>query len=158
MLELDPKTIPNRDIEITESFLERNDPLTILLSVSTLRAALAVPGAVDSDVREALESIIKTYRTRQSGLIYESRPNNPVAGALQQHLQAAIESFQQRMQQQAGMATIRDADLLGVLVFLQRFELQWSNGRPRGRAFISFLLAKFGTPVERSAAPALVQP
>lgn len=159
-VQLDPATVPNRDIEITEAFLERNDPLIIMLSVSTLRAAFSVPNAVDSDIREALEAIIKTYRTRQSGLIYESRPNNPIAAHIQQGIQQQLEDFQKRLQEQTGMSTLRDSDVLGVLVFLQRFELQWSNGRPRGRSFLSWLLNQFGQPATEQAAPApaIVQP
>ena len=43
---------------------------------------------------------------------------------------------------------MRDADLLGVLVFLQRLELQHNNGRRRGRAFFDFLRATF--PADRA--------
>jgi len=41
------------------------------------------------------------------------------------------------------MQTLRDADVLGALVFLQRLELQHNNGRRRGRAFVDFLRAYF---------------
>ena len=37
------------------------------------------------------------------------------------------------------MHTVRDADVLGVLVFLQRLEMRYNNGRRRGRAFRDFL-------------------
>jgi hypothetical protein len=37
------------------------------------------------------------------------------------------------------MSTIRDSDVLGVLVFLQHLELQLNNGRRRGRAFLDAL-------------------
>lgn len=161
-VKLERSQIPNLDVEVTESFLERNEPLLTVLSVSLLQGALSVPNVVDSDVREALEAIIKTYRTRQSGLIYESRPANPIAGAMQQHLQTTIAQLQERMQQQTGMNTIRDADILGVLVFLQRFELQWANGRRRGRSFISLLLNRFSTGApqaeQQQQAPSIIQP
>ena len=42
-------------------------------------AALDTPGAVDYDVREALEALIRTYRTLESGVYYESVPANPLA-------------------------------------------------------------------------------
>ena len=37
------------------------------------------------------------------------------------------------------MTKTRDADVLGLLVFLQRFELDRNNGRRRGRAFLDAL-------------------
>ena len=37
------------------------------------------------------------------------------------------------------MTRTRDADLLGLLVFLERLELDRDNGRPRGRAFLDVL-------------------
>ena len=42
-------------------------------------------------------------------------------------------------QQQLGMTRTRDADVLGILVFLQHFELDRNNGRKRGRAFLDAL-------------------
>lgn len=143
MIQLDPSTIPNKDIRVSEEFLQTNDRLLAFCSYSLLAAAMATPDAVDRDVRDALEAIIKTYRTRQSGLIYESRPSNLIAGAIQQRLQTSIDDMLKKVQEQTGMNTIRDADILGVLVFLQRFEMQWTNGRPLGRAFISYLLAQY---------------
>jgi hypothetical protein len=156
-VEIDPASIPNADIRVTEEFLEKQQELVTFLSMALLNAAGSTPGAVDMDVREALEAMIKTHRTRQSGLIYESRPANPLAGAIQQRLQAEIDQFQQAMQQRTGMSVLRDTDVLGVLVFLQRFELQLSNGRPRGRAFLSLLMQQFAAnrPAET---PSLIAP
>ena len=37
------------------------------------------------------------------------------------------------------MTKTRDADVLGVLVFLQHFDLDRDNGRRRGRAFLDAL-------------------
>jgi hypothetical protein len=37
------------------------------------------------------------------------------------------------------MSKTRDADVLGMLVFLERVELDRNNGRPRGRAFLDLL-------------------
>ncbi len=139
---LDPNDVPNKDIQVTEEFLSRNDELVLLLSRFLLAAAVNTPGAADQDIRDALEAIVKTYRTRQSGLIYETRPQNPLAGAILQALTANLAEYQQALQRQSGMSTLRDADVLGVLVFLQRVSVHWNNQRPRGRSFISFLLKR----------------
>jgi len=41
------------------------------------------------------------------------------------------------------MTKTRDADILAVLAFLQRLELDHNNGRKRGRAYLDFLRAFF---------------
>ena len=105
--ELDPDEIPNKDIEITDRFLRQNEQLFLGVAGALLEAA-AQTSAVDNDVREAFAAMIKTHLTLESGIIYESRSNNPYASAIQQHLNAAIEQFRQEAAQQAGVTTIRD--------------------------------------------------
>ena len=41
------------------------------------------------------------------------------------------------------METLRDADVLGVLVMFQRVEYTHNNGRPRSRAFLEMLCREF---------------
>jgi hypothetical protein len=139
---IDPAEMPNRDVEVTEEFLNEHDPLLAFLSEAVLGCALRTEGAVDADVREALAAIIKTYRTRQSGLIYETRPANPIAANVQKLLTERIEELQKALTEQTGMTTLRDAEFLGIFVFLHRIALHWDNRRPRGRSFLSFLLAR----------------
>ena len=59
-------------------FLHENEELLVFLGRGIMRAALEAD-AVDNDVREALEALIRTYRTLQSGVYYETRPSNPLA-------------------------------------------------------------------------------
>lgn len=141
--EPDPETLPNRDIELKEEFLEKIDELLEAVSQMLLSAALQTPGAVDRDVQTALEAMIRTYRTKESGLIYESRPDNPIAGMVQQRMQADIEQYSQALTRERGMTAVRDADVLGALVFLQRLALYFDNSRSRGRSLISYLLHRF---------------
>jgi hypothetical protein len=112
---------------------------------------------VDSDVRESLDSLIRTYRTLQSGLYYESRPANLVAAAIQQKIQDAIQELRKQLSEK-GASSIRDAEILGVLVFLERVGLHRNNGRPKGRSFIDYLRANFPQQQESPAnAPSLIQ-
>ena len=46
---------PNRDIQVTEKLLRDNELLLTFLSDTIFRAAMEVPGAIDCDVREALD-------------------------------------------------------------------------------------------------------
>ncbi len=134
--------LPNKDVHLTEKFLRDQEHLVIWLSHSLARSAQAT-GAVDADLREALGAMIQTYRTLQSGLIYESKPQNPYAARVQEDMKAAIEELRKKVVEEAGMELLKDSDLAGVLVFLQRLELQHSNGRKKGRAFLDFLRSYF---------------
>jgi len=143
-VELAEADVPNRDVRITEDFLRQQEPLILWLA-NVLTRAIETGKAVDADAREALEAMIRTYRTLDSGLIYETRTPNPYAAGLQEALKTAVEELRKTQ-------SPRDKDLLGSLVFLQRLELQHANGRRRGRAFYDFLRVHF--PAE--APPSLV--
>jgi hypothetical protein len=140
------RDIPNRDIEVSESFLQANDGLVALSGRLLLEASLDVPGAADGDLREAFETLVRTYRTLHSGLYYESRPNNPLAAAIHQGFQARMAQARQELDRQAGVSRIRDNELLGALVFLQRVAVHHDNGRSRGRSFLHFLHDRFPAP------------
>jgi hypothetical protein len=144
-VELSGDAVPNQDLIVSEKFVRDHEQEVMWLALALSRA-MDKGKAVDSDVREALDALIRTYRTLESGLIYETRPQNPYAAAIQQELQQAIEELRKQMAEETGMQRLRDADVLGTLVFLQRLELQHSNGRRRGRAFFDFLRAYFPAP------------
>ena len=141
--EPDPAKVPNPDVNITEKFLAQNTRLFTFLCVAILKHALGAPGVVDNDVREALEALVRTYRTMESGLIYETRPANLLAAALQQRLRDELNEFAKEAKSSTGMETLRDLDVMGILVMLQRIEFARNNGRPRGRAFLDFLRHEF---------------
>jgi hypothetical protein len=154
---INPEEIPNQDIRVTEEFLRDHEPLLIFLGAKLLEVSLETAGAVDSDVREALASLIRTYRTLQSGLYYESRPNNLVGAAIHQKIQDAVQELRNQLSEK-GATAIRDAEILGVLVFLERVGLHQSNGRARGRSFIDYLRANFPQKQESPvSAPSLIQ-
>jgi hypothetical protein len=136
---LDPANVPHRDIRVTEKFLSDNEEVLVSVARKLGSAALEVPGVVDFDVRAALEALIRTYQTLQSGVYYETRPDNALAARLFAAVQDGIAEFRRLEQERLGLPKTRDADLLGVLVFFERLELDRNNGRPRGRAFIDML-------------------
>ena len=154
---VNPEQIPNLDVRVSEEFLREHEPLLIFLGAKLLDASLETAGAVDSDVREALESLIRTYRTLQSGLYYESRPANLVAAAVHQKIQDAVPELRKELSEN-GATALREAEILGVLVFLERVGLHQRNGRPKGRAFIDYMRAHFPRKEESPAnAPSLIQ-
>ncbi len=154
---LNPDEVPNQDIHVTEQFLREHEPLLMFLSSHLLDASLSGAGAVDSDVREALQTLIRTYRTLQSGLYYETRPTNLIAAAIHQRMQESVESLRKEL---AGKnaTPVRDAEILGTLVFLERVELNQNNGRPRGPAFLDYLRVYFPqNPESVAPPPSLIQ-
>jgi hypothetical protein len=137
----DPALAPNQDIRLTEKFIQDHQDLLTFLGRTLVAVALDAPGAVDFDVRDALDSLIRTYRTLQSGVYYESLPPNQLAAAIHQGVQAALAEYRRGEVQQLGVSHTRDSDILGILAFLQRVELDHNNGRRRGRAFIDAMSA-----------------
>ncbi len=157
---VDPEKVPNRDIQVTEAFLTQHEPLLLFVGQTLAGAALETSGGVDFDVRDALDALIRTYRTLQSGVYYESLPTNALAGNIYADVQQAVTDFRRNETEQLGITHTRDADVLGVLAFLQRLEFDRNNGRARGRAFVDFLRTFFSSPREEQSpsSPSLILP
>src|SRR6185295_2885304 len=69
--------------------LDEHQSLLGFPSAALLRAAMQTPGVADYDVRDALAALARTYRTLQSGVYYETRPDNPLAASIHSALQNA---------------------------------------------------------------------
>jgi hypothetical protein len=147
---VNPQEFPNNDIRVDEGFLRRNEALLILISSALARAALDTRGVIDNDMKEALEGLVRTYRTLQTGLVYEARPDNPLAARVYSSVQERLTDISERLKEHG--QSMRDADVLGIFAFLQRMEIQHNNGKPKGRAFIHFL-AGFLPAVSEDSAP-----
>jgi hypothetical protein len=139
----EPAAVPNTDIEIKEGFLVENETLLAFLAITIFEGATAIPGVTDWDVRDAFDALIRTYRTRQSGLYYETRPENAHAARIAGHLQQEIAKATEQDFKARGATAIRDSTVLGLLAFLQRLEYTYNNGRKRSRAFLDFLQGFF---------------
>ena len=141
--DIDPRQFPNADIKVDEAFLQRNEALLIIIAAAVAGNALKDNNnrIIDNDVKQALASLVQTYRTLQTGLFYESRPDNPLAGLVHDGVQKDLADLRERAQKHG--QSLRDSDILGILAFLQRLEIQHNNGRPKGRAFIDFLRSFF---------------
>jgi len=150
---LTAEDFPNQDIKLSEDFIRQHEQMVMWLALALMKV-MESRKAVDGDAREGLDALIRTYRTRESGLIYETRPPNPYAADIQEALKQSVEELHKRQTESSGMHTIRDADVLGTLVFFQRLELQHNNGRRRGRAFFDFLRTYFPFPAEPAASVA----
>jgi hypothetical protein len=149
---INPADVPNQDVRLTEKFVDEHEGLLSFLGKAIAVGASDTPGAVDLDAREALEALIRTYRTLESGMYYESVPSNPLAAHIYRIVQEALAEFRKSEHQQLGISRTRDTDVLGLLVFFQRVERSRNNGRPRGRSFLDSLRG-FYTALEVADSP-----
>lgn len=156
---LSPATFPYKDIEVESHDLRENSGLLIVVGSALFEAADAEPGAYDSDVQAALDSLIRTQKTMESGIYYETQPDTVPARHLAAALREALEQFRDDEVEQAGFTRTRDKDVLTILVFLYRMALDRDNLKPRGRAFVSFLAEHFQparTGAGRAASPLII--
>ena len=68
--------------------------------------------ATDADALEALEALIKTYRTAESGLLYETRPVNTIAASVQRALSESLADYQ-KVRAERESLSFRNAEILG---------------------------------------------
>jgi hypothetical protein len=148
---LSAEALPNQDLMLSRDTLDENEEFLTFVAQALARAALSNPAVVDLDIREALDATIRTHRTLQSGLVYASVPANPLAARLCSALDAAIDEFRRAEAERLGIHKTRESTALGVLAFLQHFEISYNNGRRRGRAFLDALL-DFYSVLEEAAA------
>jgi len=137
--ELDPATIPNQDIVVDEEFLRANEVLMALISIALFEGAVKNTGTTDFDVREALETLVRTYRTLESGILYEPATPNLYAAAIVESVKEKLADIVKREIEATGQSSVRNEMVLGVIAFMQRLEYSRNNGRKRSRAFNDFL-------------------
>lgn len=148
--------LPNRDIRVSENFLKEHDELVLFCLYTLAEAALRTPGAVDTDILTAAEALIRTHRTAESGLVYETRPDDQVAASVQDYFERSLADFQKQRSTKEGLSPFRNTEILGCLVFAQRYASTQQNGRPRGRAFIDLVRNRLNMPKTQSTANLLV--
>jgi len=145
--------IPNQDIRVSDSLLEQSAALLAFIAIALRDAAREVKGATDWDMREAIQALIRTWKTIQSGLYYDTRPENQYAARIAQTVKQRIEDIRREERREQVVSAIRDSDILAILAFLQRWEYSTNNGRKYCRAFLDFLQS-FQSPEDLKAAGA----
>lgn len=133
------KELAYPDVQVSEEFISGHEELLLFCIYSLVQAAMRTAGAIDADVMTALEALIQTHRTLQSGLVYETRAENMIAAAVQQSFMASLSNYQKLREEREGLSQVRSTEILATLVFLYRVGQQNQNGRPRGRMFLDLL-------------------
>jgi hypothetical protein len=141
-------------VEIRDNFIYEREPLVIGLTFALARAARADRSINDRDIIAALTAMGRTYQTLVgSGLHYESPSASLPQQAISNDVQKMIAEYRQTEEKHLGYATLKDSEVLQALVFLVRMVQARTNGRPRSRAFVDFLLAQFPERESQVVAP-----
>jgi hypothetical protein len=151
--------IPFSDIQVPRRFVEEHEAVFMIVIDTVSRAILSTPEAIDYDVRDALESLIRTYKTLQSGLVYETLPESPVAADIYRRVQQDVAEGRKQIAAKTG-SSVRDAEVLSAFLLMQRTVYRHNNGRRRGRAFIDHVIQQFPevAPQNQAAPTLIVQP
>jgi hypothetical protein len=141
--------IPYSQYEIHDNFLYHHDAFIGMIATTLLKRALELPAVQDSDLREALDGLIRTRETLASGLYYESIPPAPVPEAL-------FRTVQQFLEETAAKLQVKEPEIVKCLVFLTRLAAARNNGRSRCRAFLGFLRKQFPEVVAETSPGGLI--
>src|SRR5581483_5966277 len=126
------------------NFIYEREPLMVGLTFALARAARADRSINDRDLIAAVSAMARSYQTLvSSGLVYETPSTSLPQQAIAGEVQKMIAEYRQTEEKHLGFATLKESEVLQALVFLVRMAQARTNGRPRSRAFIDFLLAQF---------------
>ena len=110
-------------------------------------------------MREALDALIQTYKTLDSGIYYETRPDSAYAREIMRHIQERLQQFKEEKTRQSGLTARATAIFARCWCFSTVWRLSNDNGRSRGRAFLDFLRGHFPSDEAKpSQAPSLILP
>jgi hypothetical protein len=143
---LSPDDFPYRDVEFPVDFVYEHWPVVAGFSATILQFHGQEKSLNDADALAALGALAETTRTLTTGIYYERPPDAPLPRALYGRLVEFLQDYKKQQAERAGLATLKDAEVFHLLVFLLRIGKQRTNGRPRSRAFLDFLRARFPLP------------
>ena len=142
------------EVEIPEQFVYDREPLILGLGYTIAQAAHADRSLQDREAIAALTALAKGLQTRvESGLVYEERSASLPQQALVDQLRKMLDQYREVEVKNQGYSSLRDSDALQAVVFLMRLGLMHTNGRPKSRAFLDFLLRQFPEQKSAIAAP-----
>jgi hypothetical protein len=141
--QLDPEPLFPK-VEVRQQLVYEREPLIAGLSFALSRAARSDRALHDRDLLTALQVMARRTATLvNSGLHYAEPVTSPPVQAIIGELEKMLKQYNETEQKHVGYSTLKDSELLQVLVFVLRTGYARTSGRPRSRAFIDFLLEQF---------------
>jgi len=154
-----PADTPFLDERVPQEILHTHQQLMGALAFQTAKFASNEASTADPDVIATLAALAATYKTLQSGLLYERIPEIPVQRDLYLALSQFLDEVKRKAAETGQSAALKDVAIFQVIVFLYRMGLLRSNGRPRSRRFIEFLRGQFPQSEElKREAPRIIVP
>ena len=141
---------PYREVSVPPEFVYQHWAVIAGLATTMLTFQLQNNDLHDADALAALQAITETVRTLGTGIYYERPPEAPLARALYGQMTQFLQEFRKDESARTGTSSLKDSDVFHLLIFLLRLAKQETNGRPRSRAFLSFLRASFPRPATSS--------
>lgn len=155
---LSAEDIPYREISVSPDFVYERWNFISSFSGMILAVQIEQKDLTDDAAIAAIEALAETYRTLGSGIYYERPPVAPLARALYGQLAKFVQEFRNESAR-TGVAALKESEIFPLLVFLLRIAKQEMNGRPRSRAFLGFLRARFPLPAHAAQdAPRIIIP
>jgi len=140
--------LPYPDLHVPVDFVYEHWPLITGIAGSILAFQTQNRDLNDTSALASVEALAETYRTLGTGIYYERPPDHPTARALYGYINQFVQEFRKEEAARTGSARLKDSDVFQLLVFLLRVGKQETNGRPKSRAFLDFLRARFPLPPE----------
>ena len=145
----DPGEYPNREVDVSEAFRNRNEALYILLLATIQQASAQDPATYDSDVREAMAVLVEKYRAIRNGGSFEPQWKSQRAAAMVVFFEKKITEFREsRVGEDSNVEAFDTETMFKLIVYLDRFARMRTNGRPKGKHFLSLLREMF-PPMEK---------
>jgi hypothetical protein len=150
---------PYPDLQVSADFVYQHWPAVTGVANTILLFQTQDRDLHDGGAIQALEALAETYRTLGTGIYYERPPDAPGPPALYGRVAEFLTEFRKKETSRGSSASLKDSDVFQLLVFLLRVAKQETNGRPRSRAFLGFLTARFPLPAEAvQEAPRIIVP
>ena len=131
-------------IDLSDEFLRDRVPVISGILHTIGRLAGSDRSLTDREAIAALANLAKSYQTLVgSGLVYEQMPPSLAQQALIAAVRQLLEEFRQLEREHLGHTTLRDAEVLKVLVLVLRLAHIHTSGRPRSRGFLDFVDRQF---------------
>lgn len=153
-----PEDYPYKDVSFSVEFVYEHWPLVAGIATAILTFQSQHRDLHDAEIYNATERLAETYRTLGTGIYYERPPDALVPAALYGEVQRFLHEFRKAEAAQtgftslpAGFNSLKDSEIFRLLVFLLRMNKAETNGRPRSRAFLEFLRARFPLRTNASA-------
>jgi hypothetical protein len=146
-----PESFPYPDVEFAPEFVYQRWPVVSGVAATILGFQSQNKELTDGDAFAALEGLAETYRTLGTGIYYERPPEAHLARALYAQLGEFLAQFRKQDADRTGFSSLKDSEIFRLFVFLLRVGKQETTGRPRSRAFLSFLRTRFPPPANAAS-------